>query len=569
VRPLAIALTSLAGLAVAGPGRAQISPGKLSRSHAALEGSDQCLKCHEAKQGVSSDKCLACHVALKARLAASQGLHARPDYHDCKKCHVEHQGLEYDLVWWGKAGRQAFDHQLTGYALAGPHARLTCDRCHAAQHQKDRAALGRQGVNLERTFLGLGTACQECHRDEHRGQFGPKGCGDCHDQKAWKPAPGFRHDRTEFALTGRHAGVACERCHKTLEADAAGTFRRFRGAAMPRECAACHQDPHAGRLGAACATCHESGGWTRVQTGRFDHERTAYPLRGRHAAVPCDRCHVPGKPLRLRHELCTDCHADAHLGQLAARPDHGRCEACHDVGGFVPVHFSVENHQRTAYPLAGAHLAVACTACHRLVAGREPGAAGARLAASNRDQRAVRLHFASQRCADCHRDPHQGEVDRWIKRGGCEVCHRVSSWHEVAFDHGQTKYPLAGGHAKPACKACHKKLDPGTKRERIRFPGLSQACGDCHQDPHRGQFARDGITACDRCHSMDSLRAARFDHGRDTRFALKGAHARKACSVCHLPVIEAGVSFVRYKPLPTACKDCHKSWRRPADAETR
>ena len=51
------------------PAAAQLSPGKLSRFHASLEGSTTCGKCHDRRRGVASEKCLACHGALAARKA--------------------------------------------------------------------------------------------------------------------------------------------------------------------------------------------------------------------------------------------------------------------------------------------------------------------------------------------------------------------------------------------------------------------------------------------------------------------------------------------------------------------
>ena len=82
-------------------------------------------------------------------------------------------------MYWGKPGRAAFDHALTGHALAGKHARLACDQCHKT-----------------RSFLGAVTECASCHRDEHRGQFAGRACTSCHGEQAWKPAPGFDHAKT-------------------------------------------------------------------------------------------------------------------------------------------------------------------------------------------------------------------------------------------------------------------------------------------------------------------------------------------------------------------------------------
>jgi hypothetical protein len=100
-RALRAAAAGLALAAFQPPLHAQISPGPLARAHAKLEGSSQCLACHDPSQGVAAAKCLACHEPLQKRIAAGKGLHARPDHADCKRCHVDHQGAEFELVFWG------------------------------------------------------------------------------------------------------------------------------------------------------------------------------------------------------------------------------------------------------------------------------------------------------------------------------------------------------------------------------------------------------------------------------------------------------------------------------------
>jgi hypothetical protein len=532
-RPLRAA--ALCALALGGaPTRVfgQISPGPLSRPHAKLEGSGHCLDCHDPGQGVSPAKCLACHEPLQKRIAVQKGLHARPEYRDCRTCHVEHQGTDFELVYWGKAGRDAFDHSVTGHPLAGKHSRLACQECHRT-----------------RSYLGSPTDCASCHKDEHRGQFAGRACASCHSEQAWKPAPGFDHARTSWPLTGRHAAVGCDRCHSARRPDPkapGATFPVFRVTAG-RQCASCHQDTHQGRLGTSCATCHTTASWRAdVKTANFDHARTAYPLNGRHAAVACASCHAPGRPLRVRHDRCTDCHADAHAGPAARGPGSQRCESCHDVSGFRPARFGVEEHARSGYPLAGAHLAVACDQCHR------PVRAGS--------STTVPLRFASTRCADCHRDPHRGELARLVSASGCEGCHRVDSWRQVAFDHSKTEYPLAGRHVAVACVACHRDAASAgaTPAAALRFRGVPRTCDGCHRDPHQGQFPATGRPpACERCHTADTVQATKFDHSRDSAYPLDGAHARLACTACHRTESRGGVTFVRYKPLPVKCSGCH------------
>ena len=207
-----------------------------------------------------------------------------------------------------------------------------------------------------------------------------------------------------------------------------------------------------------------------MERAGFDHEKTAYPLRGKHQRVACASCHKPGQPLRVRHDRCTACHADSHQGQFAARADRGACESCHDVNGFLPARFGPDEHAATKYPLQGSHLAVPCDACHKPVVGAA--------------RRTLQFRVAARRCAECHRDVHQGEVKAQVERGGCEACHRVEAWKPASFDHAATRFALQGAHVRPACKDCHKIVDAGTPKQRVQLAGLPLACEGCHRDPH-------------------------------------------------------------------------------------
>jgi hypothetical protein len=157
----------------AAPAFAQISPGPLSKSHAALEGSTQCLKCHEARKGVSAERCLVCHTLLRDRLAAGKGLHARPQYKECKTCHMDHQGVAFDLVYWGKAGRAAFDHRRP--ATRWPASTRPCPARPAIPPSSPSPRIAGPPRASARSYLGLGTTCT-CHADGHRGQFAEQEC---------------------------------------------------------------------------------------------------------------------------------------------------------------------------------------------------------------------------------------------------------------------------------------------------------------------------------------------------------------------------------------------------------
>ena len=447
----------------------------------------------------------------------------------------------------------AFDHTLTGHRLVGRHAGLACRDCHRAEHILEADRLTAVGKDLDRTFLGLGTECLACHRDEHRGQLA-EDCTSCHTQDSWLPAAGFDHATTRFPLTGLHRPLGCEACHERVE-DPVGDdadYLRFAGVAF-QSCSACHADPHSSRFGNRCESCHSTAGWNRVDDARMDHDLTRYPLVGRHREVACESCHRPGAPKRgLRFAACTDCHADEHGGQLASRADGGRCESCHTVEGFTPALYTRDDHD-DVFRLVGAHRELECGACHVPV---EPAVVAA--APPPDGGELLRFRFASTECQDCHDDPHTGTTDTIAGTIGCLLCHGQVLWEETSFDHGLTGFELLGPHAELACAQCHVRA-PGETGEVLEFAGLGVGCESCHESPHGGQFAAaDGSVDCLRCHALEAWRpAAGFDHQRDAEFALEGAHARVACESCHRPELVDGVEVVRYKPLPRRCIDCH------------
>lgn len=296
------ALGSIAVAGMMGPGAAGgaaqiLSPGKLSEAHADLEGIRRCTDCHELRnRGVSRERCLACHDPLAQRLAVEKGFHARLAEEDCAACHKEHLGREFSLV---KLDTLEFDHARTGFLLEGAHGKATCRACHLRTRITDPDVLAFKGEHdaLGRTFLGLPTGCAACHLedDPHGGQFEAQSCDGCHGLSTWEEPAEFDHDLTSYPLTGRHGTVSCEGCHIRVAAPSGtGTFVRY--ASTPHSaCSDCHQDPHAGSMPGACAGCHATADWLRVDRGRvesdFDHRTTGFLLEGRHQTAPCASCH--------------------------------------------------------------------------------------------------------------------------------------------------------------------------------------------------------------------------------------------------------------------------------------
>lgn len=528
---------------------AQLSPGDLHKSHANLEGIENCTKCHESGQQLNPQKCLQCHTILKQRIDNNKGLHANSDYRQCENCHVEHQGRDYDLIYW-QDGRDAFDHSKTGYTLKGKHSKLKCEDCHKAANIREIELFKKNEKDPQRTFLGLQQACLSCHHDEHRGQL-EKDCLTCHNMDSWKPAPKFNHNKTGYPLTGRHKNVKCAQCHKTVTDNKFSDDDSFIRFAQVKHnlCTDCHQDVHNNKFGPTCTQCHNTSGWQNYNEKSFNHNKTRYPLKGKHAALQCESCHKPGQPLRIaRFQNCMDCHSDFHQGQFARRSQKGACEECHTVNGFSPSLFSITDHQKTDFQLQGSHLAVPCFACHKTITSRASRV------------KTIQFQFTAHQCINCHQDVHKGQTTRFVSKqksseDQCAYCHNVESWRNVSFDHSKTGFILEGRHLTTACSSCHWQENSAD----WTFKSVAKECSSCHQDVHGGQFrTADNRVDCARCHTSVDWLAEKFDHEKDAGFSLKGGHRFVPCSGCHKAEDRNGIKVVRYKPLNTKCESCHK-----------
>lgn len=518
----------------------------LTGAHAQLA----CRRCHPRADDVMPPKggrflgpeqrCPSCHDDAHRGAFGS----------DCASCHGQEQA-------WQRA--PSFQH--ASFSLAGAHAAVACASCHPPGGQYDVAA--------ERTAAPPTRSCAACHANPHDGDGTPTAlrlpdaadCARCHAATKWQAArpDAARHAELGFALRGAHAGASCASCHG--DAQHAPRWReRPPGVAA---CSVCHADPHGAGLRSitaasapanGCAGCHLDSD-TSFTAGRLtaeQHRATGFVLQPPHADVACARCHDgPDRPTRFPGRAaddCRRCHADAHAGQFAHEPRYAQCTACHAPTHFQPHGFGVAAHAATAFPLTGAHAAVACQTCHV-----RSGDAPRRFAGTR------------TRCAECHVDVHRGTFDRSGRpqsisgRTDCARCHGIEAFTPVLadFEHATwTGYALAGAHEKVACSACHP---PAADKRLGRAAGST--CAACHQDPHAGQFAAGATTDCARCHVVAGWRDLRFDHATQSRFPLDATHAKVACNRCHFAVDTGARTVIRYKPLGTACSDCHRLGR--------
>ncbi|MCP5049362.1 MAG: hypothetical protein GY940_19485 [bacterium] len=500
-----------------------VSPGKLSKVHAELSGIDNCTKCHTAGKKTESRKCLDCHKDLAARIKAGTGYH-RDKPGGCVKCHPEHYGLDFKLIHWKV---EEFNHDETGYKITGLHRKVPeCSKCHTPTNSPER--------KISPTYLVKDPGCTGCHKDTHNGSLGTS-CAKCHNvETPFKQASlKFDHAETAFPLKGAHGRVACDKCHKQ---------GKWKGIPFAR-CSDCHKDRHKPSFNKRCNSCHNVNSW---KLDAFNHNLTRYPLKGKHRALSCKKCHPPSKKIRkMPFANCTDCHRkDPHMGQFKSD-----CKKCHVVRGFKRITF---NHDTCRYPLTGKHRDVSCNKCHYA---RPPG-------------KTVVYKPLGMSCKDCHSDIHLGQFEK-----SCESCHQVTGFKQefLDFDHQiDSDYKLVGKHAEVTCGKCHLKQIrnfPAGAGEAVLFkpmfrPGqrVANSCNTCHQDYHLGQLGN----RCGQCHTEDSFKDVRsFDHQK-SRFSLNGFHEKVECGKCHprIGVSSKGkvVETIKFKPVDTTCKSCHSNY---------
>ncbi len=508
---------------------AQLSPGELSTPHSDLEGISNCTQCHVLGNKVSNERCLKCHTEINQRIRAQKGYHSSPDVKgkQCMSCHSEHNGRKFQLI---RMNVETFNHNLTGYPLSIPHAKKSCRDCHTQKYITDPKLKSKKN-----TYLGLSSSCLACHADYHQKTLSPD-CLTCHNPNSFKPATAFDHARARFALTGKHANVECIKCHKVEMADGK-KFQQFRDIQFA-SCTNCHQDPHQNQFGQDCRQCHSETSFQAIRgMDKFDHNKTGYPLEGKHKTVTCKACHKTSYTAALKHTRCTDCHTDYHKKQFADKGISPDCSTCHSVKGFTPSSYTIEQHNTGTFPLQGAHLAIPCFECHKKQ--------------TNWNFRGIGIN-----CKDCHTDIHKDIITAtYYPESNCATCHTTEKWGTVNFNHSSTGYILSGSHEQVSCRLCHFRKD-NTGKESQQFAGLTRRCEDCHTDVHQKQFEKEGTTDCSRCHISGIWKIQDFDHNK-TAFALDGQHAKVNCGGCHKNKTEGQTTYILYKIKEATCESCH------------
>ena len=569
-----------------------------------------CASCHQdVHKGALGANCQSCHSTSNAFSAARQQFdHSKARFAlvgahrtvDCARCHVNKvmTGLKFATCTdcHKSPHRASFspdctschsndswrtrkvDHAQTGFVLRGAHTTVACERCHTRSAVTVRVKADR---------------CSTCHTDVHRGQF-TQDCQACHTEASFKSGSFNHATATRFALTGKHAAIACARCHKNasttgaMKAAGATSSRTvdFRG--QSSACVSCHDDVHHGSTSPTCDSCHGTDAFKTLKPYSHDARLAAFFV-GRHRDAGCGSCHGGGGAETTAHvqpigswrfrglgEACVTCHTDPHERELGTA-----CERCHAID---EPHFSASrfSHSATAFPLTGRHQGMACSACHKRkgasgdkndsvresAPGRTPGTVPVTLItrvrpiepqAPPKTDRVLRFKNAQTNCSSCHIDPHLGQVGP-----RCETCHTTETFAVKTYAHKNPALStfFARAHATVACQACHKseqgKFPSGSGRA-VRLTGMGSACATCHatKDVHRGALG----TACETCHTPERWASASRAFHKDGTFPLDGRHLTVPCASCHTNGVTKGT--------PTQCETCHWIRRRDDPYETR
>ena len=380
--------------------------------------------------------------------AQEQGPRPAPDpgawrQADCEGCHVE--GGWTDLRAPDPA---VFDHATTGFPLTAGHARAACGDCHG------------KGLSA------LSLRCDGCHDDPHAGG-NSRVCESCHDARGWDVPRGFAlHEGTRFPLSGVHASISCEACHRGGRGEPPGT--------APTECVACHE--------AAMPT--------------------RYPDHTLFGLTDCGLCHSTQGflPARFVHQdftagICVQCHQAEYDGTNHAGQGFGTdCDSCHTPRSWAFVH--------------GPNTAGQCTLCHQddYDATTAPNHAargfGTDCEACHRTTTWAFVHLPSTagQCATCHMPEYDATTAPLDHNAlgistACDQCHSNRAWRPATYVHDA--YVLQGAHTVASCNACHG----GGVYSGLASGGTD--CYACHAADYNSQsdhVANGYSHDCTRCH---------------------------------------------------------------------
>ncbi len=405
----------------AAPLQGQISPGPLARAHRTLEGTRQLREVPQRRpqRAVRAVRVLSPGHRLAgragARLSRNRG-GPGPDLRQLPPRSCREPAFE--LVKWPEGSPERFDHRRAGWPLEQSHADAKCERLpHRAIPGRARPAHWRPGTQGGH-WTGLESGCASCHEDIHRGALGAD-CRQCHDAGRWKVTPGLPARYHQLSADGQASAP--------WPATSATSPPRWPPNETPpaipipvyrpvphRSCASCHRDPHAGRLGESCTGCHTTRSFQEINRDNFDHDRTRYPLKGKHATTKCAACHGDFSTVAQKkpaYATCASCHADAHNKTGTAGGTGRRLRHLPHPGRLLPGPPEPEHSMRgppTRWRASTRRSAAPPATARRPARRRRAGATPR-----------VVLQPASATCRSCHADDHGTQLATRPDRGEC------------------------------------------------------------------------------------------------------------------------------------------------------
>ena len=338
-----VAIFSIVGVALAS-GSLMFSAGDLNAETGQTYGGvtshsqiTECSACHAAlwSSVPMADRCAKCHTNIAAQMFDVAQLHGaikdKSGSLACRDCHPDHRGATASLT---DLEGNVFPHDALGFSLkyhqykAGNEP-FACDDCHGEDVTKfnpdscQNCHAEMDGVFTKAHIVSFGTDCLSCHNGVDK----------------------FDHNLTAFKLVGEHQEAACEDCH---------TDNLYEG--TPADCYSCHKsdDEHNGEFGTDCSACHSPNDW---DDANFDHDRSDFPLTGKHNSLECEECHKNGQFDGLL-STCVSCHIEpvSHEGQFGKE-----CATCHTTDAWTPAEFNGEH----TFPLNhGESNNTSCVTCH-------------------------------------------------------------------------------------------------------------------------------------------------------------------------------------------------------------
>jgi hypothetical protein len=544
---------------------------------------ESCTDCHKQPDNYSLFSCVDCHEHNKSKMDGE---------------HDEVNGYSYNsIACYGchPTGREegAFNHNVTGFELKGAHIQTDCASCHKngfsgtsplcnSCHTEDF----QQAINPNHTNAGISSECKDCHTENawkpslfdhikssgfalsgghsgrqcsdchignttsatspcyschqtnynqapnHLAQKFPTQCEQCHNSNSWSESM-FNHSNTAFPLTGAHVATECVACHT---AGYSGT---------PTLCNTCHtknyneaQNPShiAAGISNTCETCHNTSTWI---PSLFNHTNTTgFALTEGHSGRQCSDCHIGNTTSAT--SACYSCHqanynqAPNHLAQKFPTT----CEQCHNSNSWSETVF---NHNNTAFPLTGAHVATECAACHTA------GYTG-----------------TPTLCNACHTDDYNKTTNPVHSSIGistsCNECHTTNpGWQPATFPIHQNFFVFKGAHQAVAtnCFLCHTG----------NYNNTPNTCYGCHTSDYNGTTDPAHKTAsfpttCESCHTESAWTPSTFNHDGQYFPIYSGKHQGKwnNCIDCHTQPTNYAVF---------SCTNCHEHNKTDMDNDHR